>query len=206
MSGCFDGHRTTGDRWRFFNHGVQLKQNFIASAGKVNYLPHMIDNPSSDSPDAQQARALFRRATAADLPCILALLADDAIAAQREGGATFDAQRYSTAFENIDKDANQLLAVIDIAGEVAGTLQLTFIPGLLRGGAWRGQIEAVRVSRSHRGEGLGRAFLLWAIEVCRDRGCLMVQLTTDRRREDAHRFYERLGFEGTHFGYKLTLS
>ncbi|RYF52129.1 MAG: GNAT family N-acetyltransferase [Comamonadaceae bacterium] len=160
---------------------------------------------TSDSSHAGEARATFRRATAADLPHILALLADDAIAAEREGGTSFDAQRYITAFENIDKDPNQLLAVIDIAGELAGTLQLTFIPGLLRGGAWRGQIEAVRVSTDHRGEGLGQAFLLWAIEACRDRGCLIVQLTTDRRREDAHRFYERLGFEDTHLGYKLIL-
>lgn len=161
--------------------------------------------PLPDSARAGMARHTFRRATPADLPLILALLADDAISAQREEGKTFDAQRYRTAFENIDEDPNQLLAVIDIAGEVVGTLQLTFIPGLLRGGAWRGQIEAVRVSKNHRGGGLGQAFLLWAIEVCRERECLIVQLTTDRRREDAHRFYERLGFEGTHFGYKLVL-
>jgi len=184
---------------------AQFKQNFIASAFKINYLAHVNGIPTSDFPHAEKAGATFRRARVADLPFILELLADDAIAAEREGGTTFDAERYITAFDNIDKDPNQLLAVIDVAGEVVGTLQLTFIPGLLRGGAWRGQIEAVRVSKNHRGGGLGQAFILWAIEVCRERECLIVQLTTDRRRQDAHRFYERLRFESTHFGYKLIL-
>ncbi len=86
-----------------------------------------------------------------------------------------------------------------------GTLQLTFIPGLARGGALRGQIEAVRVARSHRGAGLGRAMMNWAITECRARGCGLVQLTTDRSRTDAHRFYDGLGFVPSHVGYKRVL-
>ena len=89
--------------------------------------------------------------------------------------------------------------------EVIGTLQLTFIPGLARTGAWRGQIEAVRIAETHRGSGVGQQMFEWAIEQCRARGCKLVQLTTDKARPDAHRFYERLGFVGSHIGYKLTL-
>ncbi len=148
---------------------------------------------------------IFRRATIADLEPILALLADDSIAAEREGSRSFAPDVYHQAFGEIDQDPNQWLAVADSDGEIVGTLQLTFIPGLLQGGAWRGQIEAVRVSATHRGQGLGAEFLQWAVETCRERGCRTVQLTTDKRRTDAHRFYEKLGFQGTHYGYKLTL-
>lgn len=145
----------------------------------------------------------FRRATAADLPAILALLADDQLGAGRENPA--DAARYRAAFDLIDADPAQLLAVAQDADRVVGTLQLTFIPGLARGGALRGQIEAVRVARSHRGAGLGRAMMDWAIAECRARGCALVQLTTDRSRTDAHRFYDGLGFVPSHVGYKLAL-
>ena len=86
-----------------------------------------------------------------------------------------------------------------------GCLQLTFIPGLSRAGMWRGQIEAVRVAAAQRGRGVGRAMLRWAIEQCRARGCGLVQLTTDKRRADAHRFYESLGFGASHEGMKLAL-
>ena len=93
----------------------------------------------------------------------------------------------------------------DQDGEVVGCLQITFIAGLSRIGMWRGQIEAVRIAAGQRGSGLGRAMMLWAIEQCRARGCGMVQLTTDKRRTDAHRFYARLGFEASHEGMKLSL-
>ena len=88
---------------------------------------------------------------------------------------------------------------------MVGTLQLSFIPGIARSGAWRGQIEAVRVAASVRSEGLGQQMFEWAIEQCRARGCQLVQLTTDKRRPDAHRFYDRLGFVASHEGYKLNL-
>jgi GNAT superfamily N-acetyltransferase len=98
-----------------------------------------------------------------------------------------------------------VLAVAEQDGRVVGCLQISFIPGLSRLGMWRGQIEAVRVASGQRGSGLGKAMLAWAIEQCRARGCGLVQLTTDKRRPQAHRFYESLGFEASHEGMKLTL-
>ena len=147
----------------------------------------------------------FRRARAGDLAAIVALLADDPLGRQREEPADPAANSYRGAFAAIEADANQLLAVAEDDHQVVGTLQLTFIPGLARKGAWRGQIEAVRIAASHRGSGLGRAMFQWAVAECRGRGCRLVQLTTDKTRADAHRFYERLGFVGSHLGYKLAL-
>lgn len=143
---------------------------------------------------------VFRRATAADLPAIVALLADDVLGAARErpGDPAYDA-----AFEAIDADPNQLLAVVERAGQVVGCLQLTFLPGLSHRGMWRGQIESVRIAAGERGSGLGRSVFAWAIDQCRARGCGMVQLTTDKSRADARRFYEGLGFVASHEGMKL---
>lgn len=147
----------------------------------------------------------FRPATRADLSAIVALIAADQLGATREVVSEPLASCYVDAFEALSGDPNQILAVADAAGVVVGTLQLTFIPGLSRKGSWRGQIEAVRVATCHRGTGLGGRFFEWAIAQCRERGCSLVQLTTDRSRPDAHRFYERLGFEASHVGYKLKL-
>jgi GNAT superfamily N-acetyltransferase len=148
---------------------------------------------------------MFRRAEARDVPAIVAMLADDPLGAEREDPTAAGLQRYLEAFAAVDRDPNQLLAVAEDAGEVVGCLQVSFLPGLSRQGMWRGQIESVRIAGPHRGRGLGRPFVEWAIERCRERGCGMVQLTTDRSRTDAHRFYERLGFEGSHLGMKLVL-
>src|SRR5260221_657538 len=112
---------------------------------------------------------------------------------------------YRDAFASIERDPNQLLVVAERDGQVIGVLQLSFIPGLTRRGMWRGQIEGVRVATGERAGGIGRALLEWAIEECRRRGCGLVQLTSDKRRSAAHRFYEALGFEATHQGYKLSL-
>ncbi|GAA2072874.1 GNAT family N-acetyltransferase [Actinomadura alba] len=149
----------------------------------------------------------FRRARRDDVPAIVGLLADDTIGAGRESiGAGGDVdEAYWAAFDAVDADPNQLLVVAEGEGEVAGTMQLSFIPGLSRGGAWRAQIEAVRVSSSRRGGGLGGAMIDYAVGEARRRGCALVQLTTDRRRTGAHNFYERLGFESTHVGMKLVL-
>jgi GNAT superfamily N-acetyltransferase len=147
----------------------------------------------------------FRAATTEDLPAILALLMDDALAKLREDLGPPLNPRYLEAFAAIERDPNQLLAVADQDGLVVGCLQLTFIPGLSRTGMWRGQIEAVRVASDQRGSGLGKAMMQWAIAQCRARGCGLVQLTTDKRRPDAHRFYEALGFEASHEGMKLAL-
>jgi GNAT superfamily N-acetyltransferase len=147
----------------------------------------------------------FRRATVADLPAIVALLADDPLGAAREDARVPLAPSYVEAFAAIAADANQFLAVAEEDGRVVGTLQLSFIPGLARRGAWRAQIEAVRVAADRRGTGLGERFFAWAIDQARARGCRLVQLTTDKSRPDAHRFYARLGFVATHEGYKRAL-
>jgi GNAT superfamily N-acetyltransferase len=147
----------------------------------------------------------LRRAAAADVPAIAALLADDVIGAVRE--APGDLEPYRTAFAAVDADPAHLLVVVeDGAGSVVATLQLSLVPGLSRRGALRAQIEAVRVAPEQRGAGLGSALIRWAIDESRRRGAALVQLTTDLRRTDAHRFYERLGFVGSHLGMKLDLT
>ena len=111
----------------------------------------------------------------------------------------------SAAFTAIDADPNQLLVCVEDGGRLVGCLQLSFIPGLSRLGLWRGQIESVRIVSARRGGGLGRKMFIWAIEECRRRGCGLVQLTTDKTRPDALRFYESLGFVTSHEGLKLSL-
>lgn len=142
----------------------------------------------------------IRRAVAADVPAIVAMLADDPLGARRERPGD---PAYAAAFAEIDADPRQVLAVAMAGAEVVGTLQLTFIPGLSRLGSTRALIEAVRVRTDQRGSGLGGDLIRWAIDTARTRGAALVQLTTDATRKDAHRFYERLGFEATHVGMKL---
>lgn len=151
------------------------------------------------------AAPIFRRATRADLESIVDLLVDDVLGSKREDGSRPLNAKYVAAFEAIDHDANQFLAVVEQAGEIVGCLQLSFIPGLSRLGMWRGQIESVRVASSKRGEGLGRQMFMWAIEQCRAKGCELVQLATDKTRTDTRRFYESLGFKASHEGMKLDL-
>jgi GNAT superfamily N-acetyltransferase len=148
------------------------------------------------------AEPALRLATSADLPAILGLLADDALGRTREGGADAAVE---AAFAEIERDPNNALYVIDIAGEVVGCAQLTVIPGLARRGMKRAQIEAVRVSSRRRGEGLGRWFFEKLIAIAREKGCGLVQLTSDKRRAEAHRFYGSLGFVASHEGFKLSL-
>lgn len=146
----------------------------------------------------------FRRASRADLPAIIALLADDVLGQGREDAADPPNPAYVAAFTAIDADPNQYLAVVEDGGRVVGCLQLSFIPGLSRLGLWRGQIESVRIAADQRGGGLGQRMFEWAIAECRARGCGLVQLTTDKERPDALRFYERLGFVASHQGMKLS--
>ncbi|TIT97976.1 MAG: GNAT family N-acetyltransferase [Mesorhizobium sp.] len=148
---------------------------------------------------------MIRRARQADLPAIVAMLADDVLGRAREDTRMPLTQAYLDAFAAVDSDPNQLLAVMADGADVIGTLQISFLAGLSSQGAWRGQIEAVRVAANRRGERLGQRLLEWAIEKCRERGCRVVQLTTNKSRLDAHRFYERLGFKASHIGYKLDL-
>jgi GNAT superfamily N-acetyltransferase len=148
----------------------------------------------------------FRKATRDDLGAIISLLADDEFGCTRERVETPPADCYVKAFEAISADPNQQVVVATQEGAVVGTMQLTFLPGLSRQGQWRGQIEAVRIAAGLRGAGAGRQMIQWAIEQCRARGCGLVQLTSDKNRHDAHRFYDNLGFVASHEGYKLTLS
>lgn len=147
---------------------------------------------------------VIRRATAADVPLIVALLADDELGAARE--FPDEPEPYETAFAVINADPHQLLIVAERDATVVATLQLSYLTGLSRRGASRAQIEGVRVAASERGNALGAYLLQWCIAKSREWNCQIVQLTSDKTRTDAHRFYERCGFVPTHEGFKLNLS
>ncbi|TDE34277.1 GNAT family N-acetyltransferase [Nonomuraea mesophila] len=183
------------------NHAARAlyaRKGFTPS-GRVMALP--------SNPDLMESHyvlsLLFRRARQDDVPAIVAMLADDPLGAQREGDP--GDKRYLAAFERIDADPYDELIVAERDGKVVGTMQLTYLAGLSRLGAERCQIEAVRVAASERGRGLGRKMIQWAVDRARARGCAMVQLTSDKSRTDAHRFYDSLGFTDSHVGYKLRL-
>jgi ribosomal protein S18 acetylase RimI-like enzyme len=143
-----------------------------------------------------------RKATRADLPRLVEMLADDEFGRKRE---TPGDPVYASAFAAIDADSNQLLLVGELAGSIVAMLQLTFIPGLSRRGAWRAEIESVRVARDLRGRGIGEWLIRQALQFARERGCGLAQLTSDKRRTEAQRFYGRLGFSASHEGFKLAL-
>ncbi|MFI2641637.1 GNAT family N-acetyltransferase [Streptomyces sp. NPDC018610] len=145
----------------------------------------------------------IRAAGPDDVPAIVGMLADDPLGARRE--SPDDLTPYLAALERLSADPNQRLVVAVREGRIVGTLQLSVIPGLSRRGATRSVIEGVRVHADERGSGLGTRLVEWAIEESRRAGCQLVQLTSDRSRTDAHRFYERLGFEASHVGFKLPL-
>ncbi|MEV1290304.1 GNAT family N-acetyltransferase [Micromonospora sp. NPDC049679] len=151
------------------------------------------------------AEVVFREARRDDVPSIVTLLADDGLGATRETVREDVDADYWCAFDAIDGDPRNALIVVDRDGEMVGTMQLTFIPSLSRRGAERMQIEAVRVRGDLRGAGIGRQMMEWAVGQARQRGCRLVQLTTDKQRAEAHRFYARLGFVASHEGMKLTL-
>jgi len=146
---------------------------------------------------------ILREADRADLPALVSLLADDVLGKARDF-PTIDAA-YERAFAAIQADPRNCVMVADDAGEVVACMQITYIPGLGRHGAERCLIEAVRVRSDRRGQGIGSQLTTWAIEQARDRGCGLVQLTSDKSRTDAHRFYARHGFVASHEGMKLVL-
>ena len=146
----------------------------------------------------------FRPARTGDLPEIVALLVDDPLGAKRESGQG-SLQAYEQAFAEIDSDPNNMVYVAVDSGAAIGCLQVTFIANLSFEGGKRALIEAVRIADSHQGQGLGRAFMRYAIDVAREKKCKIVQLTSNTQRSDAIRFYEQLGFQPTHVGFKLYL-
>jgi GNAT superfamily N-acetyltransferase len=147
----------------------------------------------------------FRDATRADLPIVLQLSYDGAAAPGLAAVPEPDSPSTIAAFEAIKADPNHRVLVAEEDGEVVGTIQISFLPGLANNGAWRGQLENVMVRSDKRGNGVGGRMVAWAIERCRERGCATVQLTSNKVRKDAHRFYERLGFAKSHEGLKLKL-
>lgn len=148
---------------------------------------------------------VFRDALAADLPALLGLI---------DGGRSPGSARppsdpadpaYAAALERITADPGNRLVVMEQGDNIIGTLQITFIPGISRHGITRGLLENIHIRSDRRGQGLGQQLVAWAVGECRDAGCGLVQLTSDKRRPDAHRFYKRLGFAATHEGFKLYL-
>jgi GNAT superfamily N-acetyltransferase len=147
----------------------------------------------------------YRDATPDDLAFIVRLIAEDAVAETPDRPDEPDHPRYLAALAAIEADPNQRLLVAEYEGRLAGTLQLTFIPGIARLGETRCLIEAVHIAPDLRSRGLGSQMIRWAIEEARARGCGLVQLTSNKKRVDAHRFYQRLGFAQSHEGFKYFL-
>ena len=148
----------------------------------------------------------FRNATREDVPAIVHMLADDHLGRVREHVSDPLPDSYYTAFEALARDPNNELIVATDDERVVATLQITFTPSLSHQGSWRATLESVRTASDLRGKGIGAALVAYAIERAGARGCRMVQLSTDKSRTAAKRFYERLGFHATHEGMKLSLT
>lgn len=152
----------------------------------------------------------FGKAKKDDLKAIIDMLVDDPLGSQRESEDT-DLTAYESAFHHIDKDPNNELIVArekdsnssEEECKIVAVLQLTYMPSLTYQGSWRAQIEGVRVHKNYRGQGLGDSIFKWAIERAQQKGCKILQLTSDKKRPDAIRFYEKLGFKASHEGFKL---
>lgn len=147
----------------------------------------------------------FRKAKIEDLTEIVRMLADDFLGATRERYENPLPESYIKAFDEIDADKNNELIVAEADGEIVGTLQITFTPSISFQGGKRATVESVRVDKKHRGKGIGKELMNWAIARAKTENCITMQLTTNADRKDAHRFYENLGFKGSHLGMKLYL-
>lgn len=146
----------------------------------------------------------FRKATREDVPFIVEMIAHDKLGSLREDYKDPLPQKYYRAFDNIDKDPNQELTIVeDKNGSVVGTLQLSFIQYLTYQGGIRAQIEAVRIKEGQRGQGIGEKLFHWAINRAKERGAHLLQLTSDKKRPQAINFYKKLGFNASHEGMKL---
>jgi ribosomal protein S18 acetylase RimI-like enzyme len=147
----------------------------------------------------------FRQATKKDVPSIVKLLADDELGAYREGNHKKVPEDYFKAFEEIEMQRGNFILLAVDKPHIIGCIQLTIIPGLARKGLKRAQIEGVRVDSKYRGKGIGKSLFQEAISIAKDEQCGLIQLTTDKRRKEAHHFYHKLGFTASHEGMKLIL-
>ncbi|MFB9215380.1 GNAT family N-acetyltransferase [Vibrio sinaloensis] len=147
----------------------------------------------------------YRSADFEDLESLVALLSNDPLGSKREDASIPLNSSYIEAFEAITRDPNNELLVVELENSLVGMLQITFIPYLTHIGSWRCLIEGVRIDSDYRGQGLGEKMFEYAIEQAKNKGCTIVQLTSDKQRPDAIRFYEKLGFKATHEGFKLAL-
>ena len=144
----------------------------------------------------------YRHATPDDLPLLVGLIVEDSVVATNDDPADAMHPDYVDALSAIDQDPNQEMFVVELDDAPVGCFQLSYLPGLMRRGMWRGQIEVVHVTEPMRNHGIGGEMMRWALARCREKGCGMVQLTSNKKRTDAHRFYERLGFLKSHEGFK----
>ncbi|BDP34868.1 TPA: GNAT family N-acetyltransferase [Vibrio parahaemolyticus] len=147
----------------------------------------------------------YRSADFEDLESLVALLSNDPLGSKREDASVPLNSGYLEAFEAIIRDPNNELLVVELENSLVGMLQITFIPYLTHIGSWRCLIEGVRIDSDYRGQGFGEKMFEYAIEQAKNKGCTIVQLTSDKQRPDAIRFYEKLGFKATHEGFKLAL-
>ena len=148
---------------------------------------------------------VIRNAVLADLPFIVGLIDADNVGGSTEDMSDPQGPAYRAAFDTISADPNQLLLIAELEGAPVGTFQLTFTPGIARKGGWRCTIEGVHVAPDRRNQRIGEKMMDWAVEAAHARGCSLVQLTSNKQRTDAHRFYERIGFSKSHEGFKLSL-
>ena len=147
----------------------------------------------------------YRTARPDDLPFIIGLIIEDSVVVTEDRAEDAMDEDYRAALAAIDADPNEEMWIVERDGIAVGCFQLSFLPGLMRRGMWRGQIEVVHVSADARNLGIGSEMMRWALARCREKGCGMVQLTSNKKRTDAHRFYERLGFARSHEGFKYYL-
>lgn len=147
----------------------------------------------------------YRTADPDDLPFIIGLIVEDSVVVTEDRAEDAMDEDYRAALAAIDADPNEEMWIVERDGIAVGCFQLSFLPGLMRRGMWRGQIELVHVADGARNLGIGSQMMRWALDRCREKGCGMVQLTSNKKRTDAHRFYERLGFARSHEGFKYYL-
>ena len=177
---------------------------------ELGYDPNFKDLPLNNNLDCKNKEATiskfllkFRFASHNDVSTIIKMLSDDPLGAKRERFEDPLPKTYYKAFNFINDDPNNELVVATIDKDVAGFMQITFIPYLTYQGRWRALIEGVRVNKAYRNRGIGKQLFQWAIQRAKHRNCHLIQLTTDKKRPDAIRFYESLGFAPSHEGMKL---